>query len=310
MNKLPVAAGLALALVAGSALAADLPSRKAPPAYIPPPPVFSWTGLYGGVNIGYGFGNGDPMTGGQLAAQNNPAGFFAPVATFDGPIGLWNVPLNLNGVLGGGQVGYNYQFNPYIVLGFETDIQAADLRARQNIVSGYASPFWGVGSTGFATANQYVDWFGTARGRVGLTLPSYPNLMIYGTGGLAYGGVEYNHTYTRTDNFSFGLKGPWVSQASASTSQTRVGWTAGGGVEWTPMAFPAWSLKLEYLYTDLGRVTQIGGGVGSLGAGLPLGAVLSNTSINTTAFRWHTVRAGVNWHFNPFGATAPVLAKY
>jgi outer membrane immunogenic protein len=296
MNKLPVAAGLALALVAGSALAADLPSRKAPPAYIPPPPVFSWNGLYGGVNIGYGFGNGDISRGGILAAQNFPGG------GFDGPIETWRVPVNLNGVLGGGQIGYNYQFNPWIVLGFETDIQAADLRNSQRSAGGYVSPFWGVPSSTFHTANQFVDWFGTVRGRIGLTMPSYPNILVYGTGGLAYGGVEYAHVSTRNDNFP----PPWASQATATTSQTRVGWTAGGGLEWTPMAFPAWSAKIEYLYTDLGQVTQIGGGFTGFNAPGPL----SQTSINTVAFRWHTVRAGVNWHFNPFGSSAPVLAKY
>jgi outer membrane immunogenic protein len=299
MAKFPVAAGIALALVAGSALAADLPSRKGPPpVYVPPPPAFSWTGLYGGVNIGYGFGNGDLMQGGQIAAQNIAGPFF------DGPIGLWNVPVNLNGVLGGGQIGYNYQFNPWLVLGFEADIQAADLRARQNIASAYLSPFWGVPSSGFATANQYVDWFGTARGRVGFTFPSYPNLLIFGTGGLAYGSVEYAHVYTRIDN----VPPAWGSQAAATHSDTRVGWTAGGGVEWTPLAFPAWSLKVEYLYTDLGTVGQTGLGAASFGLGAP--ASLLNVSTNTVAFRWHTVRAGLNWHFNPFGAPAPVLAKY
>jgi outer membrane immunogenic protein len=298
MTKLPVAAGLALALVAGSALAADLPSRKAPPVYIPPPPVFSWTGLYGGVNIGYGFGNGDISRGGILAAQNIPGTGF-----FDGPIETWRVPVNLNGVLGGGQVGYNYQFNPWIVLGFETDIQAADLRSSQRSAGGFMSPFFGVPSSTFQTANQYVDWFGTVRGRIGLTMPSYPNIMIYGTGGLAYGGTEFAHVSTRVDNcFGFG------SQATATTTQTRVGWTAGGGVEWTPMAFPAWSAKIEYLYTDLGQVSQIGGGFTGFSS-VPIGP-LSQTSINTVALRWHTVRAGVNWHFNPFGSSAPVLAKY
>lgn len=296
MKKISIAAGIALAFAAGSALAADLPARKAPPAFVPPPPAFSWNGLYGGVNIGYGFGNGDAMRGGQLAGQNNAAG------AFDGPIQLWNGSTNLNGVLGGGQIGYNYQFNPWLILGFETDIQAADLRSNQNLVGGYVSPL-GVANTGFATANQYVDWFGTARGRIGFTMPSWPNLMVYGTGGFAYGGVEYAHVYTRVSNGT-----GWGSQASATTSETRVGWTAGGGVEYTPMSFPSWSVKAEYLYTDLGSAGQTGVGALGFGAGAP--ATLALYSSNNTAFRWHTVRAGVNWHFNPFGSSAPVLAKY
>ena len=64
MNKFTAAASVALALVAGSAFAADLPSRKEAPVYVPPPPSFSWTGLYGGINIGYGFGDGSQEWGG------------------------------------------------------------------------------------------------------------------------------------------------------------------------------------------------------------------------------------------------------
>jgi outer membrane immunogenic protein len=161
-------------------------------------------------------------------------------------------------------------------------------------------------------SNQYVDWFGTVRGRLGLTLPSYPNLMIYGTGGFAYGSVESAHRYTRFDSFT-GL----ASQASGSTTNVNTGWTAGGGVEWTPMAFPSWSLKAEYLYTDLGPVNQNGSGYYS-GATFAnnnngaLGDAANGTTVLATnsqaSLRWHTVRVGVNWHFNPFEAVAPVLA--
>jgi outer membrane immunogenic protein len=102
MTKLTVAAGVACALFAGSALAADLPSRKAPPVYVPPPPVFSWTGLYGGINIGYGFGNGDRDVGG-LGYLASPTGVLPSGAA-------WSLNNNLQGVVGGGQVGYNFQF--------------------------------------------------------------------------------------------------------------------------------------------------------------------------------------------------------
>ncbi len=75
MAKASYLAGVSLALIAGSALAADLPSRKAPPpAFVPPPPAFTWTGLYGGVNIGYGFGAGGSVTGGELVAQRRGCG--------------------------------------------------------------------------------------------------------------------------------------------------------------------------------------------------------------------------------------------
>ena len=158
------AAGLALALLAGPAFAADLPSRKEP-IYPPPPPPFTWTGLYGGVNIGYGFGNGDRDYGGSTT------GF--PVIT--NGIAAWTISNDLKGVLGGGQVGFNYQFNPWLVVGLEADAEATDVHSQ-----GYGvGP--GVGPAGplftnfvYATQNKSVDWFGTVRGRVGVTFPSMP----------------------------------------------------------------------------------------------------------------------------------------
>ncbi len=87
---------------------------------------------------------------------------------------------------------------------------------------------------------------------------------------------------------------------------TRVGWTAGGGLEWSPSQFPAWSFKAEYLYVDLGSTNAnsvpLNGGVPALG---PLGLaspVFAATQSSPTAF--HTVHVGVNWHFDPFAPSA------
>ena len=245
------ALALAAVLAAGAAQAADLPSRKGPPpAYIPPPPVITWTGFYAGLNLGGGWGAGN----GNGNAWN--------LWGFNG--GVTN---NISGgVIGGGQIGYNYQLTPMFVIGAETDFQGTSLGSGM-------STNWGRGQ------GTSLDWYGTVRGRVGLTFPSYPTLMIYGTGGFAYAGVQRN----------FGFQ----------TSATQTGWTAGGGAEW--MFWPNWSAKVEYLYTDVS-----GGGTNNWwfqnNAGLGLNSVNNHT-------RWHTVRAGVNYHFN-FGSSAPVLAKY
>jgi outer membrane immunogenic protein len=182
------------------------------------------------------------------------------------------------------------------VLGVEADIQAADIRANS---SAPFMPFPGVG--GFLPYNSstntghFVDWWGTARGRLGLTLPSWPNLMFYGTGGFAYGGVNSVFNYSALVAGVGGF-------SSHVYDNTRLGWAAGGGFEYSPMAFPTWSLKLEYLYTDLGSYTQTSFGVGSP----PTFTVSGTQSVPNS---WHTVRAGVNWHFNPF-YSAPILAKY
>lgn len=292
MTKLPVAAGLALALVAGTAIAADLPSRKEPPLLPPPPaPVFTWTGLYGGVNVGYGFNAGGDWRGYQSAGTFVLPGFLPGSAA-------WSQPTDLNGVLGGGQIGYNYQFSPWLTVGVEADIQAADLNHNTVAFAPLGAPF-APGTFGYATGGQHVDWFGTVRGRVGLSLPSWPNLMLFGSGGFAYGGVNDLYSYTMGTPFF-----PGIVQGQGVYDNTKTGWAAGGGVEWSPMAFPTWSLKVEYLYTDLGSVNQDVLSIVNTGMN---GAAFTS---NTTPYRWHTVRAGVNWHFNPFGSTAPVLAKY
>jgi len=294
MIKHSAAAGLALALVAGSAFAADLPYRKAP-IIEPPPPPFTWTGLYGGINIGYGFGNGDQDRGGL---------FYAPYTFPTTPTGTaWLINNDLNGVLGGGQAGYNYQFNPWLVVGLEADLQATDVHSQGNGY-GAASDFFGP-HVAYATQNKSVDWFGTVRGRIGVTFPSFPSLLVYGTGGLAYGGVV--HSFNVSDFYGFGGV---VIGAGTNYDQTKVGWTAGGGVEWFPFTshalFKAFSVKLEYLYTDLGPTTVYGSSIATVPAGGPFFSYQ-----HTSETRWSTVRLGVNWHFNPFApAPVAVLAKY
>ena len=259
---------IALATLTASALAADLPSRKAAPAYVPPPPPPPmWTGCYAGLNIGGGWdagnGNGNAW---NLLGQNG--------GVTNGMSG---------GVIGGGQVGYNYQLNGLgggmgglggmgLLIGAEADFQGTSMGSNGN----GANYYW-FGNYGDRTGVS-VPWFGTVRGRLGLTV--MPTLLLYGTGGFAYADVQRNG----------GLFG-WNNN-----SATQTGWTAGGGAEW--MFMPNWSIKAEYLYTD------VSGGNSNYWGG-NWGASINNVNNHT---RWNTVRAGVNYHFN-WGA-APVVAKY
>ncbi len=294
MIKHSAAAGLALALVAGSAFAADLPYRKAP--IIEPPPPFSWTGLYGGVNIGYGFGNGDQDQGYATTFFPNFFGFPA-----------WTISNDMSGVLGGGQVGYNYQFNPWLVVGVEADVQASDVHSQGSAIAGGAGFIPAANNLVYVTQNKSLDWFGTVRGRVGVTFPGMPSLLVYGTGGFAYGNVV--HSANASDFFPIGAV---LVGAGSNYDDTKKGWTAGGGVEWFPFTshalFKAFSVKLEYLYTDLGSTVVSGGIVGAV----PPGAAAAGFGYwQTSTTRFHTVRLGVNWHFNPFTpAPVAVLAKY
>ncbi|TLG76852.1 OmpW family outer membrane protein [Methylocystis sp. B8] len=282
---------------AGAAFAADLPVYKAPP---PAPPVFTWTGLYGGVNIGYAFGDSSRETGGLgYLTPFLPAGvtFGAPIAPFGS---AWSVDQNLHGVAGGGQLGYNYQFNPWLVLGVEADIQATDAVSHSNTAIGLVDAFGPHIQSINSTKN--VDWFGTVRGRIGLTLPSIPNVMVYGTGGFAYGQVINNVGFA--DNF---LTQGISSVGHGYFDNTKVGWAAGGGIEWSPSMFPSWSLKAEYLYVDLGNTTvnsiPLNGGFPALAGFGVTTPIFAATHSSPT--RFHTVRAGINWHFDPFAAIAP-----
>ncbi len=278
-------AAFAIGAVSVSAHAADLPRYKAPPP--PPPPAFTWTGLYGGINIGYAFGDGAQETGGLAYLNVGPL----PAAPFGSS---WSVGQDLHGVVGGGQLGYNYQFNPWLVLGAEADIQATDAvshsRTAIGLVDGAGAHLQTMNST------KNVDWFGTVRGRVGFTLPSMPNLMVYGTGGFAYGQVVHNVGFA--DNF---LTAGVSSLGHGYYDNTKTGWAAGGGVEWSPSLFPAWSLKAEYLYVDLGSTNANSVPLNGGALGLGLVPVFAGTQNSPT--RFHTVRAGLNWHFDPFAAT-------
>jgi outer membrane immunogenic protein len=155
-----------------------------------------------------------------------------------------------SGFEGGVQGGYNWQNGPW-VFGVEADFQAT-----------------GAEDT-FAPWKFSNPWFGTVRGRVGYLLT--PTLLLYGTGGFAYGGVT-----------------------AFQRSNTSTGWTAGGGIEW--QFAPHWSAKLEYLYVDLAS-----SGIYGAYTGWELG--------NNHHPEINVVRLGVNYLFN-FAPSAPVVAKY
>ena len=290
-------AALVVGSVGAAAQAADLPSYKAPPP--PPPPAFTWTGLYGGVNIGYAFGDNTRETGGLGYLSGIPVIGAAPLA----PLGsTWSIGQDLHGIAGGAQLGYNYQFNPWLVLGAEADIQATDAVSHSRSTLGRFDAAGGHLQSMNSTKN--VDWFGTVRGRIGVTPISIPNLMIYGTGGFAYGQVVNNVGFA--DNFiNLGISGI----GNGYYDNTKTGWTAGGGVEWSPSMFPSWSLKAEYLYVDLGSTTAnsvpLNGGVPALIG--PTSPVFAATHSSPTRFQ--TVRAGINWHFDPLAAIASATSS-
>jgi outer membrane immunogenic protein len=264
MKKLLVAGAALAALIGTPALAADMaaPVYKAPPPPAAPPCV--WCGWYVGLNVGgawdstsASFGPSNPATAIFFAANEFPT----------------SLSTNPKGVIGGGQIGYNWQASPNFVLGLEADIQGSGYKGTAT-----ATPV-PTGGVPFTTSvEEHSHWLGTVRARAGFVASS--NLLIYGTGGLAYGQTEVSF-----NTFPPGIAcGPGFTCANGSSSSTRAGWTAGGGFEW--MIAPHWSVKAEYLYADLGTQS-----VTAISTAPAFGFTAS------TRFRENIARGGVNWHF-------------
>ncbi|RJF69912.1 outer membrane protein [Rhodopseudomonas palustris] len=262
--------GVAAVAFAVPAVAADL----APRPYKAPPPLvvaYNWTGFYLGANAGYGWGTGDT----NYDPLPNPVAFIDLAPTTLG--------LKPKGALAGGQAGYNWQSGAFVG-GLEADIQWSDIRADAIVTPIIANNLAPFGAGSYLATSEKIKWFGTVRGRAGFTATD--TLLLYATGGLAYGEVEY------AANTSFLPIG--TIQYPTSFSKTKVGWTVGAGAEW---AFaPNWSAKLEYLHYDLGNESTI---ANPIPANPPF----------QVAYDWKTsgdlVRVGINYRWG-----GPILAKY
>ncbi|MGH6837861.1 MAG: outer membrane protein [Methylocella sp.] len=303
LRRLLLASVGAMALT-GAALAADLPSRAPPPVYLPPPPVFTWTGLYAGINAGGTWSSSNSVQ--TTAVPIEPA-----AATFESELALssalatTSVPVSNSGFIGGGQIGYNYQFYNSWLIGIEADIQGVAGNSSSSSVSASGVPagFPTETITSTVSASKRLDYFGTVRGRLGFLVT--PTFLAYGTGGLAYGGVRSSVQIDQQnlDTVATDFGAPFSSFGSLSNS--RVGWTAGGGVEW--LFLPNWSLKVEYLYYDLNSASF---GLSPLtNVFTDTGAVVySSAPFARASFKGNIVRAGLNYHFNFF--PPPIVAKY
>jgi outer membrane immunogenic protein len=249
-----VAAGLLLGL---SAVAVAAPKKKPPPP--PPLPAWSWTGFYVGGNLGYGWGS-----------SNVNLAFIDSVTSL--VLGTAAGTVNPNGVIGGGQIGYNWQSGNWVA-GLEADIQGSGQRGSLTFIcpAGICSA-----STVTTLLTEKLEWFGTVRPRLGWTVT--PTTMIYATGGLAFGEL--------TDSGS-------ISNALTTTgfnfSKTSAGWTAGGGIE--GQLTGNWTWKVEYLFLTLNEPS---GSV--LTTILPPGRGFGGNNVQfDPVFTDNIVRGGINY---------------
>jgi outer membrane immunogenic protein len=274
----------ACAIFTVGANAADLPVRAAAPAPVAMP-VFTWTGFYVGLNAGYSWGS-DRVSVLTVPGTN----FFGNAALRDlaATEGTVAGSPDGSGFAGGGQIGFNYQTGA-LVLGVEADIQWLNREARLAVVS--STTGGGVIPAPIdtaLTATSAVDWLGTLRARLGFTVT--PTLLLYGTGGLAFGSAKSTFAMAQSHN---GFGGLVTGATAASYSETRVGYALGVGGEW---AFARnWSAKVEYMYFDLGSARYDGGVLlASTPAPAPRYSVQSTVRAD---FSGSIVRAGVNYKF-------------
>ncbi len=248
-------AATAIALVAstGAAFAADLPSRKAAPVYVAPPPPPLWTGFYVGLNAGGTFGGSQSTNVGTYGLQSVVAWWRSGCGFGLGARRhkvISRSATAASSVVARSATTISSTTTSSLALKpTSRALPAAAARRRRPQARAFPASRSTRSPRGVTTSKS-LDYLGTVRGRIGYLVT--PTLLLYGTGGLAYGGAN-----SSTSVFQ-GISGPTFGITTAfgtagSYSDTLVGWTAGGGLEW--MFAPNWSAKLEYLYYDLGTAS-------------------------------------------------------
>lgn len=213
-----------------------LPGKKRPATSS----TFSWTGAYIGGHVGYGWANSDTK--------------FDPLPSASSFINLMPSTLHPDGrgFIGGVQGGYNWQSGSFVG-GFEASLAFSSVNGTEivtPIVQNNGTNFPGAG---FLRAHEDTDYIGTFRARAG---GAWGRTLLYGTGGLAYGKVNYAG---ETDFRPVG-----TVHYPVAFSRLKVGWTLGGGGEYA--INDHWSWKGEYLYIDLGSQTTTAGGIPQIGS--------------------------------------------
>jgi outer membrane immunogenic protein len=223
----------AIVALGGQAFASDLLPAPMPvkvPVY---QPAELFAGWYVGINAGYGWGQDKVNLSGADAPSQAAVNFLSGIGV---PTSFSPAP---SGFIGGGQVGYNFQYQGFVA-GLETDLDWANLQGSSSW-NNLGHKIAGIPSASLINTTDKLTWLGTTRARVGYAPTN--NLLLYGTGGLAYGGVQTN------GEFRF----PPLDLTTANGSNTQIGWAAGAGVEYA--LADHWLVRAEWLHYDLGTTT-------------------------------------------------------
>ena len=282
--RVGIAAAAATAMTFHAQAADIRPVFKAPMPVAP----LGWSGLYFGVNAGGSIG---------IDGTRQTATFSSTALGANGLLDN-SGRYNPTGWMFGGQIGYNWQVSSF-VFGLEADWQGSLQKASRDFCTPAATiAFFGAGADGFGyclSGEQNITNFGTARVRAGA---DRHDTLWYVTGGLAWGTVKESVAFAGAANttvFPAALQpGPFLPTA-ASYSSTRIGWTLGAGVEL--MIAGGWSAKLEYLYVDLGSISNtLPIAINpAFGPAFTVGGVANVTS--TSRVTDNIVRLGLNYRF-------------
>jgi outer membrane immunogenic protein len=237
-------------------------------------PISPWTGFYVGGSVGGIWSH----LNNSLSVVNSPITFYFRPSTIPAVNESGSFSLNASKVSAGAQVGYNRQFNN-MVGGLEIGYNYGNMDVARGGSFSYATNNFRYNLTSSTTIKQLL----TIRPRFGWVVG---NAMPYITGGLALSKIKFNQEF---------IEVPFTpTPAIASLSKTRVGWTLGIGDEYS--INNRWSLKAEYLFSQLGRNKAIGSlenANGSFSTGFIDGATFNNSLKLTT----QALVVGVNFHF-------------
>ena len=258
MNRLLVT-GMAMVLASASASAADM-AAQAPITKAAAAVAYDWTGIYAGVNAGGAFSSGNTI---------RPIGDTASLAFAGAGVFPGALSNKRSGFTGGLQLGANYQIGQFVI-GAETDWQALGFAKKSNFT---------LASGTVGSLKETNSWLGTTRIRLGFT--PVDRLLVYGTGGVAYGNV--------------GMSGGFVSPTQGNAmwlgqnSDTKFGWALGAGAEYA--ITNNLTAKLEYLYYDLGSSNLV------MGAANAAAVAVASTPAFRAENRGNIIRAGLNYKF-------------
>jgi outer membrane immunogenic protein len=245
MRKL-ILAGLAFGALMMPAMAADMAPYYKGPALVP---VFNWTGFYFGGDVGGAFSSDN--------ATWTPIGPGFPAVPLTGGTGG-------SSFAGGLLAGYNFQIANSWVVGIEGDWTG--MRA-----GGAFNENWPIPHSTTSMSSE-VEWALSLRGRLGYLI--WPNLLAYGTGGAAWGKIQYGAS---------AVDSPDGYAAGVSSTNMSSGWVAGGGLEWAPFSGFGLLFRVEYLYYDFSSAQNVTAAANGFPVN-PSGFSWSDTTVSVARF--------------------------